>query len=147
MDLLAYNATMTSSLELLDETGTKIEKKQKPVKTLPPRYERRRMRRDEQYHNKVIAGNPGVPVYNRMMAYGQLLIHQLTDIQQRMAGVPFARGRRPAGMREELSEQLTIEWNDCVEKLGEVQEQMQQIETIEDLKENPHKEADVYGLC
>jgi hypothetical protein len=131
---------------LIDEAGAPIEstKAQKP--TLP-RAERRRMARDPMFRNKVIAGTEGVPTYYRLIAYGQLLVEEMSDIQKLMMGVPYARGRRPEGAREELSIKLTDRWNYVVDKLEKVQKEVTVLEQLEELSKNPQLEAEIYGLC
>jgi hypothetical protein len=95
--------------------------------------------RDPLAHQKSVAGAPGVPEYYRLMAYGQILIYEMSEIQQRMAGVPYARGRRPAEARDELSIKLTERWKVLVPKLEEIEKAMKEIEEEEKTKDEPEQ--------
>lgn len=108
-----------------------------------PRAEYRRMMRDKLYQHKMVAAMPNVSEYYRLLAYGQVLIHKMDEVKMRMMGVPYARGRRPIGQRDTLSLSLTEEWNDCVEKIEGVQEQMAKHEAEQKKKEEATKEKDV----
>lgn len=93
------------------------------------------MARDPVARQKYIAGSENVNEYDRMLAYGQVIIHDMLTIQQRMASVPHARGRRPKNAREELAESLTVQWNECVEKLQGAQTVIESIEAERNKKE------------
>lgn len=136
---------MSSSLEILGSDGAPLIKERQDKPRLS-RATRRRLLRDPDYRNKVIAGTEGVPPYYRLLAYGQVLVAQMSDIQARMMGIPFARTKK-GDAREKYQEQLTAEWNECVEKLEAVQKDVEHIEIMERLKEHPEEEAEIYGLC
>lgn len=114
------------------------------------RAERRRILRDPMFRNKTIVATDGIPEYYRLIAYGQVLVHQMSDIQARMLGIPYARGRRPVGARDELNDALAAEWEETIEKLDAVQKEialLERIETAKEIEKNPHLEAELYGLC
>lgn len=126
--------------EILDVNGQVIvSDKKKKEKQKPSRAERRRMLRDPAARNKIIATSEGVPEYYRMLAYGQLLIYEMGEIQMRMLAIPRARGRRPVGQREALQEELVTKWNEATEKLEEVQKIMEKLEAEEKEKEEAKK--------
>ncbi len=132
----------TEPVTILGTDGAPIKSKPKEAPKLP-RAERRRMMRDKDRHNKTIAVTAGVPPYYRLLAYGQVLISQMVDIQQRMGGI----GYTPKKFRAARQEALTAEWNETVEKLEEVQKDIEIIEQVQAFNEDPSKEVDVYGLC
>lgn len=90
----------------------------------PNRAERRRMMRDPLFNQKMTAGNEYVEEYRRLIAYGQILVYQMSDVQLRMAGL----GMQPKKLRASIQEKLTNEWNEITEKLEGIQKQMESIE-------------------
>lgn len=122
-------------MTILDVKGKKIESK-KPVFS---RAERRRFKHSPLSRQLTVAGTEGVPEYYRLLAYGQILVYQMSEVQMRMAGVPVARGRRPLNARDTFSIQLTEEWNELIEKMEEVQTMMKDIETEQAKREEAEK--------
>lgn len=116
-------------------------------KTTLPRSERRRMKRDKGFHDKAIAGNQHVHPYHRLVSYGKVLVAELLDIQMRMDGVPYSRGRRPIGIRDELVRELNKKWMETVEKLQAVQEDIGIMELNEEIRQHPWREVELYGIC
>lgn len=89
-----------------------------------PRAERRRMMRDTARIHKMMAVNPKTSEYDRLIAHGQVIIHEMSEIQQKMLGL----GYTPKAFRMIRQEELTDEWNEQVEKLEGIQERISEIE-------------------
>jgi hypothetical protein len=88
------------------------------------RAERRRMKHDPLFHQKIIAGSEYVDEYARLIAFGQILVSDMFDLQLKMSGLAYT----PKKFRAERQETLTQEWNVIVEKLQNTQTRMEEIE-------------------
>jgi hypothetical protein len=98
-----------------------------------PRAEKRRMARDPLYRSKVIAGMESAPEYDRLVSYGQILVFEMSQIQERMNGLGFT----PKKLRAQRQEELTERWNVLVEKIEQLQKDMAEIEAEEKKKTSP----------
>lgn len=88
------------------------------------------MLRDPLHVQKLLAVTAGVPEYDRLIAYGRVILYEMSDLQQAVNGLPFC----PKKLRDARQEEFIQRWNDMSEKLEAIQKRMKELEDEEKKK-------------